>query len=172
MNRQQKEQVIASLNELLAQSEASFIINYRGLSVAQLQSLRNNLRKDGGTVRVAKARLMKRATEGVDGIDELVPHLKEQIALVFAQKETPAVAKTLHTFAKENEALDIVAGFFEKQVLDKDSVVAIASLPSRDVLLAMLLGGMQAPVSGFARVLNMLILRLLFVLKQIAEKKQ
>lgn len=171
MNRQQKEQVVESLRESFTKSDA-FLIGYRGLSVAQMQALRNDLRQHGGTMRVTKARLMKRAVEGLEGAQNMEPYFKDQIALVFSAQEPSAVAKALNTFAKENEALSIVAGCLDEQVVDAASVVRIASLPSREVLLAQLLGTLQAPTKNFASVLNMQVLRLLWTLNKVAEQKK
>lgn len=171
MNRQQKEQMVESLRHRFTRSNVSFLVDYRGLSVAQLQALRADLRKNGGFLQVTKARLMKRAAEGIDGAQEMVPHFKNQVALVFVKEDSPAVAKSLHTFAKENDSLKIIAGYLDSQLLDETGVVRIASLPSKEILLAQLLGTLQAPIQGFATVLNMNILRLLWVLKKVSEQK-
>ena len=172
MNRQQKEQVVELLRNNFTQSNVSFLVDYRGLSVAQLQSLRANLRKSGGVLQVTKTRLMKRAAEGVVGAQEMAPFFKNQVALIFVKNEPTEVAKSLHTFAKKNEILKIVEGYLYAQLLDESSVVRMASLPSKEVLLAKLLGTLQAPIQGFATVLNMNILRFLWVLKRVGEQKK
>ena len=87
MNRQQKESVVESLRKSFTQSNISFLVGYRGLTVAQMQVLRNDLRKCGGTMRVTKARLMKRAVEGVEGAQEMGPYFRDQVALVFSSDE-------------------------------------------------------------------------------------
>ena len=172
MNRQEKASLVEALRKDFTQSEASFLVNYKGLTVDQMQSLRSKLREKGGSVKVAKARLMKRAVDGVSGVQDLAPHFKDQIALVFASEESPAVAKVLHDFSKLNESLELLMGYFESRVLDKNTVERIASLPSKEVLLAQLCGSLNAPLGNFSRTLNLLIIRLLFVLKQVGEKKQ
>jgi len=172
MNRQQKEHVVESLRKNFTQSTASYLVGYRGLSVAQLQSLRNDLRQHGGTMRITKARLMGRAAQGVAGVQDMAPHFKDQVALVFSTQDASATAKALHSFSKKNEALSIVAGCFDKQVLDAKAVIKIASLPSKEVLLGMLLRTMQAPAQGIVSLLNMQLVRLLVVLKKAAEKKK
>src|SRR5580698_3870453 len=105
MNRQEKEQVIKSLKNEFAESQASFLVGYKGLTVAQVQALRRKLRSQGGEFKVVKARLMKRAAEGVVGAQELEPYFKNQVALVFVNKEVAPIAKTLVDFSKENTAL-------------------------------------------------------------------
>ncbi len=171
MNRQQKELAVQLLREGFSQSQASFLVLYRGLTVSQMQSLRKELGVHGGRLKVAKARLMKRATEGVEGMGDFVPFFKDQIGVVFASDEPPAVAKVLYEFSKQHEALQLVIGRLDSQMLDKKAIVRIASLPSKDVLLAQACGAIKAPIVNFANVLNIQLLRLLLVLKQIAQKK-
>lgn len=171
MNRQQKEHVVESLRKSFTQSNASFLVSYNGLSVAQLQSLRKNLRSHGGVMHVAKARLMRRAADGIHGAHDMSLLFKNQVALIFAGQEPIEVAKLLHSFSKECDKLSLVAGVFEEQLLNVDGVIRMASLPPREVLLSQLLGVLQAPTRKLVIVLNMQILRLLWTLNKIAEKK-
>ncbi len=171
MNRDQKALVIADVKKLVTSSQATFLINYKGMSVAALQGLRKDLRGCGGQFKVVKATLMRRAALDVEGMGEFSGQFKDQVGLVFALEEPSSVAKALVDYEKKNDSLpQIVAGFYESKFLPLEQVKLIASLPSRDVLLAKLLGTMQAPISQFARLLHMLIARLLFVLKRIEEK--
>jgi large subunit ribosomal protein L10 len=172
MNRQQKELVVKSLQDEFAQSNASFLVGVQGLSVSQMEGLRTALRSKGGRLKVAKARLMKRAIKEADGTAVLEPFLKHQIGVVFAQDQVPAVAKALSDFSKLNEALVLIAGSLENNLLGAQEIIRIASLPSREQLLAQVCGTLKSPIAGFANVLNVLILRLLWTLKQIEEKKK
>lgn len=171
MNRQQKEQVIELLKDNFNKSAASFVVNYQGLTVDKMQTLRNELRSQGGTLKVTKARLMKRAVDGMQDVEALTPYLEQQVGVVFASQEAPTVAKVLSDFAKDNEALQVVVGCLDAQLLDQASVARIASLPSKEVLLAQVCGTMKAPIAGLANVLNILVVRLLWTLKQVQEKK-
>lgn len=161
MNRQEKDLIVGELKNDLLTSQASFLVVYKGLSVKNLHQLRSKLRAKDGLFKVAKARLMKRAVDGQTGIDGLSEFFKEQVGLVFAKKDVASVAKVLSDFAKENAGLELVAGYFDSQVANRDKIVRIASLPSREVLLAMLCGTLNAPVSSLARVVS-----------AIAEKRQ
>ena len=171
MNRQQKEAVISDFNEMLSSANATFLVRYRGLSVKQMFDLRKVLRESGGRLKITKARLMKRAAEGVEGIDSFKEDFKDQIGLVFAMEEAPPIAKKLVDFAKECEALEVMSGFFESKMLSKDEVKFFASVPSRVVLLGQLAGTLQAPVAALARQLNMLVANLAYGLKAVAEKR-
>jgi large subunit ribosomal protein L10 len=156
MNRQHKEAVVTELKDMFAKANASFLVEYKGVSVTQLQSLRRQLREQRGFLKITKARLMKRATEDMEAIDGFRQNFREQIGLVFALDEAPGVAKKIVDFSKENESLKVVAGFFESQVMSKEEVIALASIPSREVLLAQLVGVLQAPLSQFAACINQL----------------
>ena len=153
MNRHEKELVVSDLKNRFASSQAAFVIQYKGLTVAQMQELRKKLRPQGGSVRVAKARLMKLAMTDLP-VHELGVSCKDQVALVFAEKETAPVAKTIADFAKENQALAIMSGFADQRLLDRKTITFLATLPSRDVLLAQLCGVLKGPMAALARVLQ------------------
>jgi len=172
MNRNDKEILVESLRSSFANSQASFLVMYKGLTVNQMQNLRKGLRPNEASLQVAKARLMKRAVNGVEGVDQLADHLHDQIGAVFATKSAPEVAKFLAGFAKENEAFKVLVGVIESKLYDAQSIQRIASLPSREVLLAQLCGTLNAPLTNMVTVLHLMIARLLFVLKQIEEQKQ
>ena len=100
MNRQEKAQVVDVLQNDFSQNHGAFIVNFKGLTVDKMQVLRKNLRQQSGVLKVAKARLMSRAVDAVPGAADLKSLLKDQVGLVFAQKEAPAVAKMLYQFAQ------------------------------------------------------------------------
>ncbi len=172
MNRQQKETTIQSLKERFSQSPATFVIGYKGLSVVQMQDLRSQVRNSGGDLKIAKGRLLKRAVGDLEDEKTLAPYLKNQIGVVFASDEAPAIAKILSSFAKDNAALELVVGQLDGALLDKQGIVRIATLPSKDVLRAQLCGTLQAPITRLVFGLNMQLIQLLLVLKQVAEKKK
>src|SRR5437868_756301 len=108
MNRQEKAAVVDQLRNNLQNSKAVYVVSYQKLPVSLLQSLRRELRKHEGTFKVAKARLMRKAANGLAGAEQLDPYFKQQIGLVFAEGESSsAVAKVLYKFAKENTALKL-----------------------------------------------------------------
>jgi large subunit ribosomal protein L10 len=157
MNRQEKAHVIESLKSNFSQSKASFLVNYKGLTVAELQELRKKLRANQGSFKVAKARLTKRAIADMHNVQTLIPYCKDQVGLVFAEKEMTVIAKTLADFAKEHKALAIVAGCCAEQgLLDANTIQFIATLPPREILLAQLCGMLKAPVASLAYVINLI----------------
>ncbi len=154
MNRQQKEQSVSSLHQELASSSASFLVGYQGLTVSELEKLRKSLRAQGGKFQVAKARLMKLAAKDTPGAAEMVPYCKQQVGLVFASQESPAIAKTLVNFAKDHNGLKIIVGCTEQKLIDAKTINFLATIPPREVLLAQLCGVLNGPVAALARVLH------------------
>lgn len=132
------------------QSAASVVVvDYRGLTVAQVTELRKQLREAGVEFKVYKNTLTRRAAEiaGVEGINEF---LTGPNAVAFSKEDVVAPAKVINEFAKKNEALEIKAGIIEGNVSSANDVKALAELPSREGLLSMLLSVLQAPVRNFA----------------------
>jgi large subunit ribosomal protein L10 len=172
MNRQQKTDVVEFLKNNFEHSQAAFVVGFRGLTVAQMQTLRRELRKKGGSMKVTKARLMKRAAQDAHTAEVLLPYFKDQIGLVFAGKDSPAVAKVLESFSKEAESFRLIAGCLEESFVDGSGIVRIASLPPREVLLAHLCGTLKSPITRLAGACSMLTTKLLWTLKQIEQQKK
>ena len=172
MKKQEKAQVIDFLHTSMEQNAASFLVNFKGLTVKQMQLLRKEVRNTGGLLRVAKARLIKRAVAGISGADDLHVFLKDQIGVVFAPEDFPTVAKALYGFSKKNESFQLVAGLLEERVFDKNAVIRIAQLPTKGVLIAQLSGTLQGPARNLASLFHIMIARMLFVLQQVAEQKK
>lgn len=172
MNRQQKEILVGALKKSFDSSIANYVVGCQGLSVNAMRELRSRLRKHGAQVKVAKMRLVKRALIDNQELQGVVPFLCEQRGVVFVSHESTAVAKTLCDFAKEYERLQLVAGYVDREMLDIKGIEYLASLPSREVLLAQVLGTMQAPMRQCAVLLHLMLVRLAVVLQQIAQKKE
>jgi large subunit ribosomal protein L10 len=171
MNLQQKEHVIASLKHGFKGNLASFVIGFRGLTVAEFNDLRRKVKKTGGSIEVAKKTLIKRSLGTLQSSEEYSALLKDQVALVFADNQGPAIAKILCDFAKDHERCVLLTGLYDSRVLMPSTIKVLASLPSREVLLAQVAGTLKAPISKLPFILQMLVIRMVFVLKQIAEKK-
>ena len=125
------------------------VVDYRGLTVAQVTELRKQLREAGVEFKVYKNTLSRRAAEtaGLEGINEF---LTGPNAIAFSNEDVVAPAKIVNEFAKKNEALEIKAGIIEGTIASVEDVKALAELPSREGLLSMLLSVLQAPVRNFA----------------------
>ena len=152
LNLEEKKAVVAEVSAQVAQAQAIVLAEYRGLEVVHMTQLRAQARKSGVYLRVLKNSLVRRAVDGTpfSGLaNEMVG------PLVFGISADPvAAAKVLHDFAKSNDKFVIKAGAMPNQVMNAKAVQALASMPSREELLAKLLGTMQAPVAKFVRTLN------------------
>ena len=152
LNRQEKALVIEEVAGQVANAQSIVIAEYRGLDVASVTVLRKQARESGVYLRVLKNTLVRRAIA-----DTSFEGLSDQLVgpLMYAISEDPvAAAKTLAEFAKTNPSLVIKGGAMPNSILDEAGVNALATMPSRDELLAKLLGTMQAPIAQFVRTLN------------------
>ena len=152
LNLEQKQAVVAEVAKQVAGAQAIVMAENRGLPVAQLTQLRAKARASGVYFRVVKNTLVRRAvadTPFASLTDRMVGPLAYGIG-----PDPVAVAKVLNDFAKGNDKFVITGGAMPGQVMSAEEITALASLPSRDELLAKLLGTMQAPVTKFVRTLN------------------
>jgi large subunit ribosomal protein L10 len=156
MNKQEKQAAVVELKNDFGQSSTAFLVGVHGLSVAQIQSIRNGVRQQGGKMLLAKNSLMEIASREIEGAKDLSPYFKDQVAIVFAYSEPAAVAKTLADSAKEQQSLKFVAGYVDYRVVDAGTIQKLAKLPSRNVLLAQLCGTLNAPIAALANILKQL----------------
>jgi large subunit ribosomal protein L10 len=153
MPTSQKEQLVEKIKDRFAESQAILFADYRGLSVKELEQLRTKLREAGAELTIYKNSLTEIAMREL-ALPSMAEYLAGPTAFIFSADDPVAPAKALTAFAKEHGALELKAGLVENQVVDAAGVKAIATLPSREELLAKLLGTMSNPIVGFARVLN------------------
>ncbi|MFK4996609.1 50S ribosomal protein L10 [Bacillus sp. N9] len=146
---ERKMQVVDEIAEKLKTSVSTVVVDYRGLNVAQVTELRKQLREAGIEFKVYKNSMTRRAAEA-SGLSALNEVLTGPNAIAFSTEDVVAPAKILNDFAKANEALEIKAGVIEGNVATVEEVKALASLPSREGLLSMLLSVLQAPVRNLA----------------------
>lgn len=149
LNREDKATVIAEISEVVSNSSAMVIAEYRGLTVQAVTKLRAEARKNGVTVRVVKNTLVRRAVEGT-GFAGLADQFTGPLVYGFSA-DPVAVAKVLVNFAKDNEKLVIRGGAMADYVMDVDAVKQLASMPSREELLAKLMATMNEPIAKFVR---------------------
>lgn len=145
---QAKKEVVSEVVENVKKSNAVVVVEYRGLSVAEITELRRALRAVDGSIRVYKNSLVERAVEEL-GHNDLKEILEGPNAVVFT-KDTIAGPKVVAKFAKKHEHLVVKGGIIEGKVANADEVKVIAALPGREGLISMFLSCLQAPVRGFA----------------------
>ena len=170
LNLEAKKQVVEEIKGRLQRTQGAVLADYRGLNVAEVTELRSKLRESGVEFKVLKNTLTSIAANEI-GIEGLDPYLTGPTAIAFGITDPVAPAKILSDFAKTHKALEIKGGILENKVIDAEGVKTLADLPSREVLLAKLLGAMQSPMYGFAGSLQGLLRNFVYALEAVREKK-
>lgn len=170
MNKEQKKELIDELHEKLMGAKAAILTEYKGLTVAEITELRNELRKNQLEYRVVKNTLAIRAAKGT-AVEKLSSYLEGPTGWVLGFGDAVAPAKAVTEYAKKRQKLKVKIGLIEGQFADEGALKAIAALPSREALLSRMAAGFQAPASQMARLLNATVARLGFALTALKEKK-
>lgn len=164
-----KEQEVAEITEILKGSTLTILANYRGLNVTQMQTFRRDLRESDSKFRVVKNTLTGIAA-GNAGLEEIKPFLEGPTAIVTSGEDPVGPAKATQTFARTSRTLEIKAGVLEGNLIPASEVERLASLPPRDELLAKVVGGLNAPLSGLVGVLSGPVRSLAYVLQARADQ--
>jgi large subunit ribosomal protein L10 len=146
---EQKKQIVDEIAGKLKASKSTIVVDYRGLTVAEVTELRKTLRESGIEFKVYKNSMTRRAAEAAD-LAGLNAALTGPNAIAFSNEDVVAPAKILNDFAKKHEALELKAGVIEGNIATVEEVKALAELPSREGLLSMLLSVLQAPIRNLA----------------------
>ena len=174
MNKAEKSQLAIDLKDKFSRAKVALFADYKGLTSNQANDLRRLLRTGNTEVQVLKNNVARLAAKD-NALGEVAKAVMDETVgptlVAFAFDDAAGAAKILHKFAKENEALKLKDGLMGGRRILVDQIEELANLPSREVLLAKLLGTMNAPVSGFARVLAAVPRGLVTVLAAIEKKK-
>ncbi|MCL2503210.1 MAG: 50S ribosomal protein L10 [Coriobacteriia bacterium] len=165
-----KEELVDEIKGWLNGSEAVILVDYRGLTVKEMQELRGKTREAGGEVKIYKNSLTEIAIREL-ALPSMGSYLEGPTAFVFIPGDPVAPAKALSAFSKEHHALEFKGGLVQNRVVDASDVKAIAKLPSYEGLIASLLGTMQNPLTGTVRVLSGPAQAFVTVLDAIAKEK-
>ena len=153
---EQKQAIVAELAEKLKASPAGVVVNYQGITVDDDTKMRKALREAGVTYTVMKNSLTGRACEEV-GMGDMKQYLTGMTAIAIAGENPVAPAKVLKEYAEKIESFQILAGYLDGQVVDKDTVTKLADIPSKEVLIAKLLGSIKSPLYGLAYALQAVV---------------
>ena len=171
-----KQAIVAELAEQLKSAKGMILTGYKGLTVAQDTELRRAFREAGVSYHVVKNTMLRLAAKeaGIEGLDE---HLEGTTAFAFSAEDAVAPAKVVVGFIKKNkreetDVLTVKVGMVDGKVIGLDEVKALASLPSREELIAKLLGSMNAPISNTVNVLQGVIRNAVYVLDAIRAQKE
>ena len=148
-----KQAVVEEVSQQIKEAQSTIVVEYRGLTVAEMTELRKSLRDENVGFKVYKNKLVKRAVDEA-GMTELDEYLVGPNALAFGREDAVAPARILADFAKKHDALKVKAGYVEGKFLPQEEVMAVAKLPNREGMYSMLLAMMKEPVAKVARVIQ------------------
>jgi large subunit ribosomal protein L10 len=169
LTRPQKEELVKKLTDQVKKGKVAVFSDFTGTSVGNMKKLRDELRENGSVYKVTKKKLIELAFKEA-GIEVDVKNMQGQIGVAIGQEDEVTAAKIVKKFTKENKNFKILQGILEGKVISEKEVVALAMLPSKEELLAKLVGTINAPVSGFVNVLAGNLRNFVGVLKAISEK--
>ena len=147
-----KQEMVSEISSKIKESQSTVVVEYRGLSVAEVTELRRALRAEDVDFKVYKNTMAQRAVDEL-GFAELKESLKGPNAMAFS-KDATAPARVLNDAIKEFKKMEFKGGFVEGEYYDKEAIAQIASIPSREVLISKFMGSIQSPISSFARVVS------------------
>ncbi|KKP69168.1 MAG: 50S ribosomal protein L10 [Candidatus Moranbacteria bacterium GW2011_GWE1_35_17] len=170
LTRLQKEDIVKNLTEKIKSSKAIVFADYRGVKTNDINELKSRLKKEGTNLNVIKKNLIEISLKNAE-IEVDVKSLAGQLAITISDNDEVAPARILSKFAKENENLKILGGVLGVKGMSAQEVDALAKLPSKEEMLAKLVGTLNAPISGFVNVLAGNMRGLVNVVKAIADSK-
>ncbi len=165
-----KEAVVEDIKAKFEKAQSVVFVDYRGLTVAEVTELRNKFRAAGVEYKVLKNTMIKRAVDSL-GIEGLDPILEGPTAVAFGYEDAVAPAKIMTEFIKSVKKTEIKGGVLAGKAIDVNGVKGLADLPSKEELVAKMLGSMMAPMSGLVRVLSAVPRGLVVALNAIKEQK-
>jgi len=166
------ERIVEDLKKEVKDTEGCFFVGFNKVGAYPFNELRNNLRDIGAKIFVAKNSLFKRALGelGREDIDSLLE--TETGVVIVKDEDVVKVCKTLVEFTKETEALQLKGGFIKDKKVDSKELSSLAKLPSREILIGMVVSSFAAPMSGFLNALNQIILKFVWVVEEIKKTKE
>ncbi|MBQ0083910.1 MAG: 50S ribosomal protein L10 [Clostridiales bacterium] len=153
---EEKQKAVAELKEAIENSVAGVIVDYKGISVADDTKLRKELREAGVQYKVVKNTLLGRAIEGSD-LEGMKEVLEGTTAIAISKEDHVAAARILSKFADDHENFTVKTGYLDGKVIDLETIKSLAKLPTREVLLATVVGAFQAPIAAFARAVQAIV---------------
>lgn len=170
IKKEQKQLIVEEIYQDLDEAMLVVFSDYRGLNVEEMTELRSKLRVPGIEIKVLKNTMLRFALQKA-GCDDAAAQVNGPNAVVFSKEDPVMPAKVLSEYAKTHKNLEIKFGILEGQTINAEKIKNLADLPPREILIAQVLGTMQAPISSFANVLNANLTGLVRTLDQIREQK-
>lgn len=168
---QEKQAAVAEVVDKMKRAQSLVVLDYRGLTVSEVSDLRSKFREAGVEYKVIKNNMLKRAADElkIEGIDD---YFKGPTAVAFGYEDPVAPAKILCKFVKDVNKTEIKGGLLDGKAMDSEGIQSLSKLPSKEELLAKMLGSLNAPITNFALALSAIPRGLACALKAVADQKQ
>ena len=171
MDRNEKSELISEIKELLERSTAVYLTDYHGINVEDISSLRTQFRNEGVRYKVFKNTLVKRALKESGKYDKIADHLIGMTGFAFTTANPLAPAKIINKYFIDKEKLALKACYIEGEYFDGSQLKALATLPTKNELIAGIMGSLNSPVSGIVGAINAVMRDLVSVVEQISQKQ-
>jgi len=171
MKKEEKGEMIEQIKELIKKSPSMFLVDYRGVNVADINKIRSDFRKEGVTYKVFKNTLFKKALEQSGGFEKFNPQLIGMIGVAFTGENFVAAAKVIKKYFDEKQKLSFKGCYIDSTYYGGDQLNTIASMPTKDEIMAGIVGSIAAPASGIVGAINAVIRDLVSVIDEVAKKK-
>lgn len=169
--KEKKAQIVQELKDKFTNSSSAILVDYKGLNVQEVTELRNNFRQANVEYKVYKNTLTEIAAKEI-GLEEIIPYLEGPTAIAFGIDDPVAPAKILTDAIKKYKKMEFKVGVVDGKVIDVDGIKELAELPSREELIAKMLGSMNAPIANLVGVLSGTMRALVYALNAIKEQKE
>jgi large subunit ribosomal protein L10 len=171
MNRNEKSEIISEIKELLDSSSAVYLTDYHGINVEDISSLRNQFRNEGVRYKVFKNTLAKRALDEIGKYDKIADHLTGMVGFAFTTTNPLAPAKIINKYFGDKNKLSLKACYVEGDYFDGSQLKTLAALPTKNELIASIMGSLNSPVSGIVGTINAVMRDLVSVVEQISQRE-
>jgi large subunit ribosomal protein L10 len=171
MKRNEKTESISEIKELLESSTAVYLTDYHGINVEDISDIRNQFRNEGVRYKVFKNTLVKRALDEVGKYDKIADHLIGMTGFAFTSTNPLAPAKIINKYFVDKEKLSLKACYVEGEYFEGSQLKALAALPTKDELIASIMGSLDSPVSGIVGAINAVMRDLVNVVDQVSQRE-
>ena len=171
MNRNEKSEIISEIKGLLESSSAVYLTDYHGINVEDISSLRNQFRNEGVRYKVYKNTLVKRALDEMGKYDKIADHLTGMVGFAFTTTNPIAPAKIINKYFGDKDKLSLKACYVEGEYFDGSQLKTLAILPTKNELIASIMGSLNSPVSGIVGAINAVMRDLVSVVDQISQRE-
>ena len=171
MNKQEKAESVAEIKDLVGGASALFLVDYHGISVENVNQLRRDFRKEGTTYKVFKNTLLKRALQDAGGYDELLDKLTGMTAVAFAGENFVAPAKIIKKYFDDKKNLKFKGCYIESTFYGEEQLNVLASMPTKDEIMASIIGSIQNPATGIVGAINAVMRDIVSCVDQISKKE-